>query len=53
MSRGRQREIPVYADWRELGAPVLMGTLFAAASRGSETFSFEYARAWLEGPDRL
>lgn len=41
------REIEVWADWRELGAPILMGTLRSSPSRGKEVFSFSYAPAWL------
>lgn len=41
------REIHVYADWHQLGAPKLMGTLMADQSRGKEVFSFTYDKAWL------
>ena len=43
------REIEVWADWRELGAPMRMGHLRATPSRGKEVFSFSYDRAWLDG----
>lgn len=40
--------IYVYADWHQLaGAPLFMGTLTIARSRGKEIFSFEYTREWL------
>lgn len=45
-----QRVIEVWADWEALDGPTLMGRLFATPSRGKEIFSFEYDRAWLEGP---
>ena len=41
------REIEVWADWRELGTPTLMGHLRSTPSRGKEVFSFSYDRAWL------
>jgi serine/threonine-protein kinase HipA len=41
------REIEVWADWRELGASILMGTLRSSPSRGKEVFSFSYDPAWL------
>jgi serine/threonine-protein kinase HipA len=41
------REIYAYASWREIGEPVLMGTLRASISRGVEIFSFEYDKEWL------
>lgn len=42
------REIEVWADWRELGAPMRMGHLRATPSRGKEVFSFSYERTWLD-----
>lgn len=45
-------EIEVWADWRDLGGATLMGHLLATSSRGKQIFSFEYDRAWLEGPHR-
>lgn len=45
------REIEVWADWRELGAPMRMGHLRSTPSRGKEVFSFSYEQAWLDaGP---
>jgi serine/threonine-protein kinase HipA len=41
------REVFVYASWREIGEPVLMGILRASLSRGDEIFSFEYDKDWL------
>lgn len=41
------REIFVYASWKEVGEPVLMGILRGSLSRGAEIFSFEYEKAWL------
>jgi hypothetical protein len=42
------REIEVWADWRELGAPQRMGYLRSTPSRGKEVFSFSYDQAWLD-----
>lgn len=43
-----QKEILVYAHWKELGEPMLMGTLSVTPSRGKEIFSFEYTKEWLQ-----
>jgi serine/threonine-protein kinase HipA len=45
--------IEVWADWIGLGGPTRLGTLHAIASRGKETFSFEYDAAWLAGGHAL
>jgi serine/threonine-protein kinase HipA len=42
------KEILVYADWKELGSPQLMGTLSSELVRGSEIFSFSYQKSWLD-----
>lgn len=41
-------DILVYADWRELNEPTLMGTLSVAHTKGREVFSFTYDKKWLE-----
>ena len=41
------KTILVYADWEEIGHPVLMGNLVSKHIRGKEIFSFEYAAEWL------
>ncbi len=43
------REIEVWADWQNLGAPTFMGHLRASPSRGKEVFSFSYESDWLAG----
>ncbi|WP_194766354.1 type II toxin-antitoxin system HipA family toxin [Tamlana sp. I1] len=43
-----KRTIYVYADWLELGAPVLVGTLYSETLRGKEIFSFAYHNDWLQ-----
>lgn len=42
------KEILVYADWKELSNPKLMGTLSAEYTRGNEIFSFCYEQSWLD-----
>lgn len=42
-----QRIVYVYADWKDLGGPVLMGLLKSTQFR-KEVFSFEYDEAWLK-----
>lgn len=42
-----QKEILVYADWREVNESFLMGTLTSKLLRGKEIFSFEYDGSWL------
>ncbi|MBX3163624.1 MAG: type II toxin-antitoxin system HipA family toxin [Bacteroidetes bacterium] len=42
-----KKNIVVFAHWEDFLNPVLMGTLTATGSRGKETFSFEYAKEWL------
>ena len=50
---GHSTEIWVYADWVELGATTLMGTLKAEQVRGREVFSFSYSKEWLEKAQAL
>jgi len=42
------REIEVWADWKELDDSQLMGLLRANVTRGKEVFSFKYENAWLK-----
>lgn len=48
--RLKQKTIQVCAHWQGMAEPVLMGTLYAAPSRGREIFSFEYDPDWLKSP---
>jgi len=41
------KEIIVYAAWRELGEPRVMGRLIGTHTRGQEILSFEYDPGWL------
>lgn len=44
----RKKEINVYAHWRGLRNASLMGVLNVSPAKGKESFSFEYADAWLK-----
>jgi serine/threonine-protein kinase HipA len=48
MATQTKKEILVYAHWAGIADPAIMGTLEVALSRGNETFSFEYAKSWLQ-----
>lgn len=43
-----QKSIQVFAHWRGMIEPVVMGTLYATPSRNKEIFSFEYDSDWLK-----
>jgi serine/threonine-protein kinase HipA len=43
-----KKEIQVYAHWQGLQEPSLMGVLSVSPAKGRESFSFEYADAWLK-----
>ena len=47
-ARAQQRTIFVFADWENLTASTLMGTLKSVEVKGREVFSFEYDTAWLK-----
>jgi len=42
------KEVFVYADWKGLGGPLLMGTLSTEVLKGREIFSFSYVQSWLD-----
>jgi serine/threonine-protein kinase HipA len=46
--RWPSKEIYVFADWKELCGPILMGVLRVGNVRGKEVFAFEYDRGWLK-----
>lgn len=48
MSKTKQKSIEVYAHWRGLSDPVIVGSLYVTISRGKEIFSFEYDENWLK-----
>ena len=43
-----KRTLYVYADWVELGSPILIGELYSDTLRGKEIFSFSYHKDWLQ-----
>jgi serine/threonine-protein kinase HipA len=48
MAANAKKEIKVYAHWQGLEEPKLMGVLSVSPAKGKESFSFEYADAWLK-----
>ena len=42
-----QKKIMVYAHWKGMENPMMMGILQATPTRGKEVFSFEYTIEWL------
>jgi serine/threonine-protein kinase HipA len=48
MAKNLKKDIQVYAHWQDLPEPALMGTLSVSPAKGKESFSFEYADAWLK-----
>ena len=47
MKDNQHREIFVYAHWKGIENPALMGVLHVTHSRNNEIFSFEYTKEWL------
>ena len=43
-----KRQVYVYAHWKNLKNPILMGVLFSERLKGKEIFSFEYNEDWLK-----
>ncbi len=41
-------DIYVYAHWKGMGAPVLIGLLSAQAAKGKKAFGFQYDKEWLQ-----
>ena len=41
-------DIYVYAHWKGMGAPVLIGLLSAQAGKGKKAFGFQYDKEWLQ-----
>jgi serine/threonine-protein kinase HipA len=48
MATNIKKDIQVYAHWQDLQEPSLMGILSVSPAKGKESFSFEYADAWLK-----
>lgn len=52
--QNNKRLIRVYAHWKGMENPFLMGTLISDRLKGKEIFSFEYVEDWLRsGPSQL
>lgn len=47
-TQNNKRAIRVYAHWKGLDAPFLMGILHSDRLKGKEIFSFEYTENWLK-----
>lgn len=43
-----KKDIYVYADWRDMPEPKLIGILSALSGKGKKAFTFEYDREWLK-----
>jgi len=52
MAKGKL-EIYVYAHWKGMLAPQLMGVLSALYAKGRKAFSFEYAKDWIKSKEQL
>ena len=46
-TKNSQREVLMYAHWKGIHDPALMGILRSIPIRGKELFSFEYTKDWL------
>lgn len=46
-------DIWVYAHWKGMNEPVLIGTLSAHQAKGRKAFSFEYDRSWLNSQAQI
>jgi serine/threonine-protein kinase HipA len=52
MATGKQ-DIYIYAHWKGLEEPQLMGVLSALYAEGKKAFSFEYDRDWLKSKNQM
>lgn len=46
-------DIYVYAHWKGMKAPQLMGTLSALYVKGKKAFSFEYDKQWIQSKSQM
>jgi len=46
-------DILVYAHWKGMPNPLLMGTLSAHKGKGRKSFSFEYDQQWILSPEQF
>ncbi|GAA3783389.1 HipA domain-containing protein [Corallibacter vietnamensis] len=52
MAKGKQ-DIYIYAHWKGLEEPQLMGVLSALYAKGKKAFSFEYDKDWLKSKEQM
>lgn len=52
MATGKQ-DIYIYAHWKGLEEPQLMGVLSAMYAKGKKAFSFEYDKNWLKSKEQM
>ncbi|WP_053991622.1 type II toxin-antitoxin system HipA family toxin [Mangrovimonas sp. TPBH4] len=52
MATGKQ-DIYIYAHWKGLGEPQLIGVLSALLAKGKKAFSFEYDKVWLKSKQQM
>lgn len=50
---GLKQDIYVFAHWKGLPEPHLMGVLSVLYARGKKAFSFEYDKAWLKSKNQM
>lgn len=48
-----KQHIFVFADWKGMDGPKLIGTLSAQVGKGKKAFSFEYNKDWLNSPEQI
>ncbi|WP_417872678.1 type II toxin-antitoxin system HipA family toxin [Xanthomarina gelatinilytica] len=49
----KKAEIYIYAHWKGLEEPQLMGVLSALYAKGKKAFSFEYDKVWLKSKQQM
>lgn len=52
MAKGKQ-DIFIYAHWKGLEEPQLMGILSALYAKGKKAFSFEYDKDWIKSKEQM
>lgn len=52
MAKGKQ-DIFIYAHWKGLEEPLLMGILSALYAKGKKAFSFEYDKDWIKSKEQM
>ena len=48
-----KRDIYIYAHWKGLEEPTLIGTLSALYAKGKKAFSFEYDKDWIKSKQQM